>query len=251
MTDVVREHFRERIRDYLLRKPEAFPVSFEGPGNLLEVGCGARFSFHVEGLEKYGLDITPTMIRSFQKRNPEAHAIIGDVMSLPCKEGTFRVIVSNVLLHHLVGKSPEICQTNIKIALKEMKRALEPEGFVIIKELITRNYVFSLLLFYVTLLCAKVGVELTYFDIRAKVVTFFADEKTFVKIASEVGFKVHKLRSEEWNEKRFKVGAITQFFLSSKTNVISPTQLVWTPKRQLILGKEGAGSQLTRMFSVR
>lgn len=222
--DVVREHFRERVPDYIDIEPKPLPVVSKGSGKLLEVGCGTRLSYFAEGLEKYGLDLTLEMIRLFKKRNPEAYAILGDVMSLPFKKGTFKVIVSNVLLHHLVGKRPRMCRTNIKIAMKEMKRVIEQEGFVIIRELIARNYLFSLLMFYTTLLTAKLGIDINYLDIHTKVVTFFVDDKTFMKTASEVGFQVNKLRSEEWKFRRFKLGATTEYLLSSKAAVVSATE---------------------------
>lgn len=220
--NAIREHFTERILDYRIRgsrEPKPLPKPVKGPGKLLEVGCGTGLTYFAEGLENHGIDITPNMIRLFKGRIPEAHAIMGDVMYLPFRKGTFKVLVSNALLHHLVGRRPRICKTNIEIAMSEMRRVIGSEGVVIVRELITKHFFFSLLMFYTTLLCAKLGLEINYLDIHAKVVTFFMDEKTFVKIALDVGFQVHKIQSEEWKIRRFGLGEIIEFLLSQKPQI--------------------------------
>jgi len=209
--DVVRYYFKERLYDYVWKrrlKPLPDEASIKDSAKLLEVGCGTRFTYRAEGLEKYGIDILPEAIRLLKKSDSEAYAIVGDVMSLPFTNGTFDIIVSNALLHHLVGESPRKCRTNLKTALEEMKRVLRAEGFVLIRELIARNYFFSLLMFYISLFCARLGIEVNCLDIHSKVVVFFLNKRLFKEIASEAGFQARELKSKKWETEIFKLWKI-------------------------------------------
>jgi len=192
MENVVIEHFRERVRrgEYApaLREVKSLPERLEG--RLLEVGCGAGLTYLPGRLEVCGVDITPEMIRLFEKLYPDAHAIIGDAKALPFRRASFNVIVSNELLHHLVGSSVKKCKDNVKKAMGEMKRVLKSDGVLLIRELLVGSYLFSLIMFYFTLLCAKLGIEINLLDIHSRVITFFLTEKEFKKISSENGFEI-------------------------------------------------------------
>jgi len=60
----------------------------------------------------------------------------------------------------------------------------------LIRELLVGSYLFSLIMFYFTLLCAKLGIEINLLDIHSRVITFFLTEKEFKKISSENGFEI-------------------------------------------------------------
>jgi len=213
MEDLVIEHFRERIRrgEYTpaLREMKSLPERLEG--RLLEVGCGARLTYLPGELEVYGVDFTPEMIRLFKKSYSEAHAIIGDVKTLPLKGASFNVIVSNELLHHLAGSSPAKCKDNMKAAMGEMKRVLKSDGLLLIIERLARSHLFSLIMFYSTLLCSKLGIEINLLDIHSKVVTFFLTEKELEKISSVNGFKMKEVESRDWEFRKFKLGRYIEF----------------------------------------
>ena len=215
MENIVIEHFRERIRRgeyaHALGEMKSLPERLEG--RLLEVGCGAGLTYLPGKLEIYGVDITPEMISIFQKSHPEAHAIIGDVKTLPFRGGSFNAIVSIELLHHLVGGTPTRCADNVKSAVGEMKRVLKSGGILLIRELLVRNRLFSLIMFYFTLLCAKLGIEIDMLDIHSKVITFFLTENEFKKICSEAGLEIER-ELKDWEMfGRFRLGSDVEFLV--------------------------------------
>jgi len=218
MEKVIVKHFKERLqKGEYVRKREAKLLPKDLAGKLLEVGCGARFTYSSEKMEMYGIDITPEMIKFLKRSHSKAYAIIGNVKKLPFKRGVFDVIVSNVLLHHLIGKSPQECKRNIKNAIREMRYVLKPQGTLLIRELVARNYLFSLTMFYTTILCAKFGIEIDLLDIHSKVITFFLTEKDLKKILLENGFKMKKLLSKDFKIKKIKIGEENEFLIT-KTN---------------------------------
>lgn len=207
MEKLVIEHFRERLQkgEYISRKKiELLPINLKG--KLLEVGCGTRFTYFSEKLEMYGVDITPEMVKLHKKLHPKSHSIIGDVRSLPFKGEVFDIVVSNGLLHHLVGSSPGNCKRNIEASIREIRHVLNPRGILLIVELLVRNYLLSLFMFYVTFLCAKFGIEINSLDIHSKVTTFYLPEKDLKKILEENNFKINETQSKEWRIKGFKMG---------------------------------------------
>jgi len=226
MEKIVIEHFEERFQrgDYISwkREMELLPKDLEG--RLLEVGCGPRLTYFPGKLEVCGVDITPELIKVFKKSYPNAHAIIGDAKMLPVKNESFDLIVSNMLLHHLVGINPTKCMDNIKSVMNEMKRVLKSDGMLFIREWIARNYVFSFIMFYFTLLCAKFGLEINSLDIRSKTITFFLNEKAFNKISLGIGFKTKEIESKDWkmphtsNFPKIRIGRNVTFLLHISAN---------------------------------
>ena len=208
----MREHFKERLFEYE-RERETRPLPNNMHGNLLEIGAGVRLTFSSQDSEIYVLDITAEMMKEISKHH-QVHAICADAKQVPFKEDSFDIIVSNALLHHLVGRTPTECKTNIERVIKETKRMLTPKGSLFIKELLARNYVFSLIMFYVTFLCAKFGIEIDALDIHSKVITFFLTEKDLNKILTKNGFKIELKRTEPWHirTKILKIGTLQEFW---------------------------------------
>lgn len=198
MEKVVIEHFKRRLQEgeYVEREMKLLPKNLKG--KLLEVGCGTGFTYYSEKVEMYGIDITPEMVKLLKKSYPKAHAILGNVKMLPFKKEIFDVLTSNMLLHHLVGSNPQECKRNIKAAMREMKYVLKSHGILLIREVLARNYLFSLIMFYVTSLCSKFGIEINSLDIRSKVITFFLTEKDFKTVSLENGFKIKEIESKDW-----------------------------------------------------
>ena len=216
-------HFRIRIHDYLgERDRKLLPreVSVKRSAKYLEVGCGTRFTYRkLQMVEEYGLDVVPHMVRLCKKRYNKAHGVVGSVMYLPFRQRSYDIIVSNTLLHHLVGKSPSAYRTNIETAMKEMRRILKLKGYVLVSELITRNRLFSYLMFWATYICAKLSIEINWLDIHGKVIIFFMDRKMFEEISEDLGFQVKEIESKKWLLTRnyINLGKQTEFLLTRKT----------------------------------
>ncbi len=207
MEKLVIEHFEDRIRKHEYvneRMIRELPKGVEG--RLLEIGCGARLTYAPRATEACGVDISMEMARHFTKNHPHTQMVVADAKALPFHKKSFNVVVMNTVIHHLVGKTPGESLNKIAIALREVKRILESSGIVLIIELVARSYAFSLLMFYTTMLCAKLGIEIDLLDIQAKVVTFFLTDAVLKQIASKVGFAIEESESAFWKFRKLKLG---------------------------------------------
>jgi ubiquinone/menaquinone biosynthesis C-methylase UbiE len=221
MENIVIEHFKKRLQkgDYASRYFELKRLPKKDlKGRLLEVGCGALLTYSPEKLEVYGIDIMPEMIKLFKKSYPNAHAVIGDARALPFKAKCFDVVVVRALLHHLIGSNPRKCRDNIKIAMKEMKQVLNKNAILLIRESVVRNYLFQVIMFYISLVCAKLNIEINSLDIHSKVITYFITEKEFKQLCSENLFGIEELESEDWRLQKICLGKSVDFLLTQKRN---------------------------------
>lgn len=217
MENLVRRHFQERIKkgEYLVReKMILLPKVQNSKGKLLDVGCGATPTYSKSEFEIYGVDITPQMAKMFQKSNREACVVIADAKALPFQEGKFDIVIANALLHHLVSNNPRKCKHNIRTAIKEMKSVLKPNGIISVRELIVKNKLFSLVMFYVTFLCSKLNIEMELFDIHSSVVTFFLARDQSKKLFKKMGLRIVDIKAKDWRMfEKIKLGTDTQFLL--------------------------------------
>jgi len=214
----VREHFSKSSEDYIawrswnLTNPELLKY-----GRVLEVGCGAKFSFE-STLPKYGIDITPILLQELKRKSPEVNVIMADARFLPFRNSVFDTVGAVFVLHHLVGDTIAISKGNIRSSLSEMKRVLNAGGQILILEHLCKNKVFSLFFFTVTWFMAKLSINIKYLDIHDRVVTYFLDEKTFENICSHVGLKSGVVASEVWQFRRVLLGYDKQMLLKKKLN---------------------------------
>lgn len=107
-------------------------VKDSGDKRVLDLGCGsgvhAKHLFD-EGLEVYGLDLSPKMIDEAKKRAPKGKFVVGDMNSLPYKDEFFGGIYARASLLH-------IPKALIFKVLKEVNRVLKSGGvfYLAIKE---------------------------------------------------------------------------------------------------------------------
>lgn len=105
---------------------------------LLDVACGpgmlvcalAQYAKHVTGV-----DLVPAMIDLAKKAQQEKNLNnvswdIGNVLSLPYKDGTFSVVVSRYTFHHFLDP---------KAVLQEMVRVVAPKGRVAVIDVFTSS----------------------------------------------------------------------------------------------------------------
>src|SRR5690242_14839547 len=94
-----------------------------GPlGPICDLGCGpgqiARYLHH-KGVETFGVDLSPNMVREAQRLNPEIHFHQGDMLALPDADESWGGIAAFYCIIH-------IPRDQIVEALREMKRVLKP-----------------------------------------------------------------------------------------------------------------------------
>ena len=208
MEKIVRNHFKDRVRvgEYIQeRELMSFPIDFEG--RVLEVGCGARPSYSIDNIDFYGADVTPAMIRVFRENYPSATLTLCDVKFLPFRQNSYQVTVAHDLLHHLIGNNPSICVHNVRSAISEFDRVLSSEGVFIIKEYLPKNYLYTLIMYYVTLFCAKYNIEINSLDIHSKVITYFLTKKKIISLLKENGFHIDEIILDEWKMKGVTLGS--------------------------------------------
>jgi len=207
MEKIVRNHFKDRVRagEYVQgRELTSVPIDFEG--RVLEVGCGARPSYSIDDIDFYGADITPDMIRAFRENYPAATLTICDVKYLPFRQNSYQLIVANTLLHHLVRSNPSKCVHNIRNAISELNRVLSAENIFLIKELLAKNYIYTLIMYCATLLCAIFDIEINSLDIHSKVITYFLTRKKIISLLKENNFQIDEIILDEWKLKGFNLG---------------------------------------------
>ena len=193
---LVIEHFEDSLRKHECfneRKIRELPKGVEG--RLPEIGCGARLTYAPRTIEACGVDISMKMAGHFIKNHPHTQMVVADAKALPFHKKFFNVVVMNTVIHHLVGKTPGESLDKIAIALREVRCILKSSGMVLIIELLARNYAFSLLMFYATTLCAKLGIEIDLLDINSRVVTFFLTDAVLRQVTSKIGFTTEELES--------------------------------------------------------
>ncbi len=104
---------------------------------VLEIGCsdGARAKIIASVANAtFGIDISDVAIQVANSRNiPNASFAVCDAHSLPFDTGTFDIVVTNSLLHHL----------NLNAALSEISRVLKRGGVLCAREPLGLNPVIS------------------------------------------------------------------------------------------------------------
>jgi len=192
----VQKYFRERLArgEYIWDRVR--DSSKHVNGRLLEIGCGARFTYHAEESDACGLDITPEMIKVFKARFPMCNAVVGDARKLPFRDKMFDVVILPMLLHHLVNATPKGCMKNMHAALQETRRVMRDKAVAYIRENIVYNKVLSFLLFYVTALSARLHIRIDFLEIHSDVVTFFITERMLRGLCAN--FRLEKLSWKKW-----------------------------------------------------
>jgi ubiquinone/menaquinone biosynthesis C-methylase UbiE len=105
------------------------------PGQrLLDVGCGnGAAPVHLArtfGLETTGVDVDPEQIEAAKEHadgSEQASFLVGDTTSLPFENGTFDIVFTNKVTHHV---------RDWPTALTEMTRVLKPGGHLVYSDFV-------------------------------------------------------------------------------------------------------------------
>jgi len=173
---------------------------------ILDLGCGNGRLFELfknKNVEYIGVDNVEKLIEIARKKYPEAKFRVADCLNLPFPANFFDKIYSISVLHNIPSKEFRIQY------LKEAKRVLKPEGFLILRVWdFWRRKAFPKLFLKYTFLkligCHPPASQLDFFDVFAP----WKDSKGNIiieryfhcfrkneleNLAKEVGFKIKKI----------------------------------------------------------
>ena len=132
--DRVAERYAEEYFDELSRKPfdrellDRFSEIVRNSGQVCEIGCGpghiARY-LKDRGVNICGIDLSAAMVRCAARLNPDILFARGDMLALDFANESLAGIVSFYAIIHLKRE-------DITRALKEMRRALQPGGNLLV-----------------------------------------------------------------------------------------------------------------------
>ena len=132
--DKVAGEYTARIYGELAHKPydravlDKFAERLRGRGPICDLGCGpghvARY-LHERGADVRGVDLSPAMVAQAREQSPEIMFTEGNMLDLDVPDGAWGGVVAFYSIIHipreLVGR-----------ALSEVRRALRPEGLLLV-----------------------------------------------------------------------------------------------------------------------
>jgi SAM-dependent methyltransferase len=128
--DAVAREYAERFADELAHKPLdrdllcRFASEVCCRGQVYDLGCGSGQTtafLHKCGVRVRGLDLSIELLREASRRNPDVTFEPGDMLALPCADGSLAGVVAFYAIVHF-GPA------EIRRALTEMNRVLQPCG---------------------------------------------------------------------------------------------------------------------------
>jgi len=132
--DTIAAEYARRIYPELKDKPfdrdwlDRFAERVRAIGPVCDLGCGpghvARY-LRDRGVDVFGLDISPAMVREASRLNPDIPFMEGNMESLNMKSETLGGIVSFYSIIHLDGEG-------LFKSIAEMWRVLQSNGFVLV-----------------------------------------------------------------------------------------------------------------------
>jgi ubiquinone/menaquinone biosynthesis C-methylase UbiE len=99
-----------------------------GEGWIVEAGCGpapAAGHFGARAQPMVAVDLSLGMLRVAGVRNPSLHRAAGDLLHLPLRDGSCRLVILYYVLHHLP-------RAQLRPALAEVWRVLGDDGAVVV-----------------------------------------------------------------------------------------------------------------------
>lgn len=131
--DTIAEEYARRIYDELAHKPfdremlDQFAARVRRRGELCDLGCGpghvGRYLFD-RGVHASGLDISPAMVETARRLNPQMTFRTGDMIQLPLEDDS----LFGITAFYAIVNLPKDALPNV---FREMHRVLKPEGLLL------------------------------------------------------------------------------------------------------------------------
>jgi SAM-dependent methyltransferase len=128
--DAVADEYTTRIYHELDNKPkdrellDRFADRVRGKGRVCDLGCGpghvARY-LHDRGVDVFGVDLSPGMVASARKLNPDIEFQVGAMQALPFEDEALAGIAAFYSIIH-------ISREQVTATLRELRRVLQPGG---------------------------------------------------------------------------------------------------------------------------
>ena len=132
--DQVADEYVTRIYDELKDKPfdrallDQFAAKVNGLGKVCDMGCGpgqiARY-LHERGVDVCGIDLSPEMIKRARELDPGIDFMQGNMLKLDTEDDAWAGIAA---FYSIIN----IPRANVIDALRELKRALRPDGLLLL-----------------------------------------------------------------------------------------------------------------------
>ncbi|HWQ14786.1 MAG TPA: methyltransferase domain-containing protein [Roseiflexaceae bacterium] len=123
------ESIPAHVMDHLTRRRVALIQRVSQRGMVLDVGCGTGrllSQLPATAYERHGIDVSLGMIRQARRRDARLHCLQASATSIPYEDGTFDVVFSAAVLHH-IAEPRAVAQ-----AIGEMVRVTRAGGTTII-----------------------------------------------------------------------------------------------------------------------
>lgn len=162
--------------------------------DMIEIGCGTGFflncMLHYSSSALVGVDICKSMVTEAHKRFKKIGFLNGDAENLPLKSASVRTVFVRNLLHHLVGGTRCLSKVNVTRTLEEIKRVSDNEGHIFFLEQCVLSNVLGWVLFWGSLLAARLNISLPKINLRDKVVVSFLTFNQLIHSLEQAGFNI-------------------------------------------------------------
>ena len=113
---------------------EAITREVSGASRLLDVGNGGVFEYDTDRVEEIvAVDLFLDQLPA-DHFPPNVTARRGDALALDEPDGAYDMVLEALLYHHLVGTRPDDSIANIRQAVEEAARVLQPGGRLVVAE---------------------------------------------------------------------------------------------------------------------
>ncbi|KKQ73601.1 MAG: hypothetical protein US94_C0031G0003 [Berkelbacteria bacterium GW2011_GWB1_38_5] len=193
---------------------------FGGGGGLILSNIAKKYPekinlTNIEIVNDYGL-------RQASKKIKFIH---GSILDSKLPDKSFDAIIIRDVLHHLIGSNYKETISNQKLALKELKRLLRPNGAIFIEELVNQSQIAGRIIYELSKINSKIGLKSKYFQISPHTIIALLSSQKLTKICTSVfdGKNIIYKKFQAWpNKLRFKIihlGALSgkQFFVIKKS----------------------------------
>ncbi len=220
-SDKIIEHFSKSSENYLYRKGyfhlEHDPLIIKfiddtcnSDSKILEVGGGNGYMLDLienetSAKDLYNIELAFNVYKN--QMNEKICLIGGDVLRLPFKSDCLDYIIIKNVFHHLVGNTRKKSKENVAIAIKELKRVVKNDGYIIVLEQYNYYTIFASIIFYITLILSRFNISLEMFQLRNSVIVSFLTPKELPRLLiSDNNLEIVKL-----NEMRLKVSKLFKY----------------------------------------